>query len=799
MSRVCTFSVAFGVSVFMAWPALGADFFFDPISASGSHTIAGNLITLDGGGQTVTLELRMDAWDPVPDVGVCGDLSLCSIGAQDCAVGACVGSNGLLNTYQARIDGSGYGGVLSPVPMPGNQLIDVNHPDFVFSGLTAIPAVDTSSDNWAYGALLLFSSDSIPYPGVDKYGGTLVIDVPLGAAGEFTIGFFDDLNQTFMEDSTPVAIVPINSTPAVIRVLCALDAECDDGDACTDDTCELDGTCTHAPNYNPAVECCDPVTGGLTVIDDGNECTEDICNPDGSVDHPPAPPGSPCGDPSSTECDLPDTCDGAGVCEPNPTAWGAPCGDPVDTDCTDPDSCDGAGACLANHEVPGTPCGDPDTTDCTDPDSCDANGTCVPNHRPAGTPCGDPSSTDCDNPDECTGGGACSPNPAPNGTPCDDGVFCNVDEACADGTCGGGGPRDCSDGLGCTDDWCNEAATACEHDLLAGFCLITGACRSDGAVNPANDCEECDPVTSTGAWSNRPDGTACDDGLFCNVDEDCLAGSCGGGGARDCEEGVGCTDDACNEATNQCDHTPIDALCPDDGLFCNGDEYCDPATDCDHTGSPCGGPCDEVNDTCSCDAPFVEDVASRYMKISPMPADSTAPMALVVTADITCPTGDPIPMYVTAPIEFDLEFHGPFANLGILSTDPADAVYLTPAEWGELYVTGEFFTPETTYVVVADCGSPGSPGFSDPGVGTPFTRKWADLDDSGVVTFFDILTVVQTFQGIYALASKDESDLLGNTGTLCLPNQMINFVDIIAAVEAFQGVSFENRCDDSCP
>lgn len=40
---------------------------------------------------------------------------------------------------------------------------------------------------------------------------------------------------------------------------------------------------------------------------------------------------------------------------------------------------------------------------------------------------------------------------------------------------------------------------------------------------------------------------------------------------RDCDDGVDCTDDRCE--AGRCVQTPLDALC-DDGLFCNGQEQC---------------------------------------------------------------------------------------------------------------------------------------------------------------------------------------------------------------------------------
>jgi len=45
-----------------------------------------------------------------------------------------------------------------------------------------------------------------------------------------------------------------------------------------------------------------------------------------------------------------------------------------------------------------------------------------------------------------------------------------------------------------------------------------------------------------------------------------------------------------------------DSDCPDDTLWCNGDEFCNAACECDHTGDPCDPlPCNEDDDTCGGD------------------------------------------------------------------------------------------------------------------------------------------------------------------------------------------------------
>ncbi|MEE8523783.1 MAG: hypothetical protein V3T72_07605 [Thermoanaerobaculia bacterium] len=108
----------------------------------------------------------------------------------------------------------------------------------------------------------------------------------------------------------------------------------------------------------------------------------------------------------------------------------------------------------------------------------------------------------------------------------------------------------------------------------------------------------------------------CADGLFCNGTETCVAGSCQAGTPVDCDDGVSCTADSCNEATDACDNVPNDGVC-DNGLFCDGAETCDPLLDC-QLGTPVDcddavactvDSCDEVGDTCdnAPDDPFCDD------------------------------------------------------------------------------------------------------------------------------------------------------------------------------------------------
>lgn len=119
--------------------------------------------------------------------------------------------------------------------------------------------------------------------------------------------------------------------------------------------------------------------------------------------------------------------------------------------------------------------------------------------------------------------------------PCDDGLWCNGQETCHGvGGCSAGTPPDCSDGVGCTLDYCDDFSDTCGN-LAADY--------------------------------------NCDDNLWCNGAETCDKTLDCQAGTPPCEDTVDCTDNMCNEGTDRCYYIENDDYC-DDGLYCNGEETC---------------------------------------------------------------------------------------------------------------------------------------------------------------------------------------------------------------------------------
>jgi uncharacterized repeat protein (TIGR01451 family) len=235
---------------------------------------------------------------------------------------------------------------------------------------------------------------------------------------------------------------------------CQSNADCDDHNPCTDDTCQNPGTttaaCVHVNNTAPCSDgnACtrnDACQGGVCTGSNPVVCTPSdrchlagTCNPEtGACSNPSAPNGTACSD--GNACTGPDTCSG-GECVGGPNVCG--CQSNADCDdrnpCTD-DACQNPGtptavcvhvnntapcsdgnACTRNDACQGGVCTGSTPVVCTPSDQCHVAGTCIPET------------------------GACSNPPAPNGVACNDGNACTRNDACQAGVCTGSADPACT-------------------------------------------------------------------------------------------------------------------------------------------------------------------------------------------------------------------------------------------------------------------------------------------------------------------------------------------------------------------
>jgi hypothetical protein len=376
---------------------------------------------------------------------------------------------------------------------------------------------------------------------------------------------------------------------------------CSDGNLCTTgDSCQA-GACQGAPvvctdpdaNVCTGVPSCDPADGvckmgAAPICDDGNACTADTCEPTAGCEHTPLS-GTTCSD--GNACTSLDTCV-LGTCVGTPVV------------CTDLNACNGVETCNpATGCVAGTPVNCDDNNPCT-ADSCDAvTGAC--SHVPlTGVACNDNSA--CTSGDTCQLG-ICKGTPIV----CDDNNACNGLESCDPSSgCVAGTPLDCDDGNTCTNDSC-DAVQGCVNAPLpngtvcndSDLCTVNDTCQSgictglakcdDG--NACNGVETCNPLNGACGAGTSPN---CDDGNACTDDSCQPAVGCVNSPNTDpCNDGNACTTgDVCTNGT--CQGAPL--TCGDNNV-CNGVETCDPAIGCLTGAAP---NCDD-GDSCtadSCDA-----------------------------------------------------------------------------------------------------------------------------------------------------------------------------------------------------
>ena len=423
---------------------------------------------------------------------------------------------------------------------------------------------------------------------------------------------------------------------------CCSDADCDDENDCTADTCDV-GTleCTHASV--PDGEACDADASGCTVDD---ACQAGQCVPGEAAECPAAP--TPCllmvCVPSGAEtfgcspqpgeagvicddgnpCTAGDLCGDAGNCIPGPIEVPDCCA--ADEDCDDTNPCTGDVCTLASGACQNIPLADGDGCD-ADGDGCTVGDTCLGSVCLAGDPPACPDDADpCTKP-ACVSNGAesftCGLAPAAPETPCDDVDPCTVVDQCgADGVCAGvtvpeccTKNADCDDANPCTTDLCDgtkatcvfapgAAGTGCSDgsgcttgDTCAGGVCLPGTpvacpgggdgCLSTICVSTSEDTHACETL---------PDQTKCNDGNPCTVQVCQASGECLVTSTLDCDDKNPCTTGSCDGAGG-CTQAFNNAPC-DDGVACTQSDTCLLGS-CSGVGYQCfdGNVC--TNDVCT--------------------------------------------------------------------------------------------------------------------------------------------------------------------------------------------------------
>ncbi|MBM4345513.1 MAG: hypothetical protein FJ100_19245, partial [Deltaproteobacteria bacterium] len=366
---------------------------------------------------------------------------------------------------------------------------------------------------------------------------------------------------------------------------------CNDGNPCTDDSCDPKTGCVFKQN---SVPCSDGnactigdvcknaacVPGPAQVCNDNNPCTSDSCA-SGSCTF--AHNALGCDD--GNACSGSDACS-AGVCK----GVAVNCND--NNPCTN-DACDPKAGC--QNAANTIACNDGNA--CTSGDVC-GGGACKGTAVSPAQLCddGNPCTTEgCDPKTGCT--------KANNSASCDDGNPCTSGDVCAAGACKAG-----TNTCGCaadTDCASQEDGNLCNGTLFCDKSALPYKCN----VNPKTvvQCDTsadsfcsknaCDTKAGKCGYQPANEAKPCDaDGSVCTGGDACAGGVCKAGAAQTCNDNNPCTTDSCTTSTGQCAYAPNTLPC-DDGNACSQNDACASGT-CKGTALNCNDNNVCTNDSC---------------------------------------------------------------------------------------------------------------------------------------------------------------------------------------------------------
>jgi hypothetical protein len=260
-----------------------------------------------------------------------------------------------------------------------------------------------------------------------------------GTTGAMPDGGASDADASDGATDGSTADAPANDAPTG----CTANAECNDLNPCTDDTCDVGtGVCQHSSNTNgcddgnpcTAVDQCSAgqcVGSGAPDCDDHSACTTDSCDQGTGCVHA----AVVCNDSSSC---TDDSCDPSSGCkfEDNGSCVVTP---------PDAGSDAGQGGAGAGGAGGGGTGGTGSTPGCTSNAECDDNNQCTNDvcnggtcsHADITSTCNDGNGCTVDSCNPQTG---CAHTAADDGTSCDDPFSCTMLDSCVAGVCVGGIP-----------------------------------------------------------------------------------------------------------------------------------------------------------------------------------------------------------------------------------------------------------------------------------------------------------------------------------------------------------------------
>ena len=362
-----------------------------------------------------------------------------------------------------------------------------------------------------------------------------------------------------------------------------------------------DGTgCNYGSNCSQSASCVSgvcTVTSTVPCVAPGPCWFPGTCNlTTGSCEYQTKPFSTGCND--GLMCTYNDACDNFGNCIG------------LDVECQPLDQCHDAGVCDSNTGI----CSNPPSIDgtlCSDNNACTQNDTCLSGK------CKSSYNTTCPTPGTCYVQGICNPtngvcsNPqAANGTNCVDNDLCSLTSVCETGVCKGTSFVSCPipDPSGCQISiLCNSSSGVCEYlnKTDGASCSDENACTHGdscqkgvciGINTPCSSADQCHLAgtcnTATGVCSypQKANGTVCDDGNSCTLNDACQIGICSSSVSVICS-----ASDQCH-VVGICDPTTGDCSNP----IANNGTQCSDGNACTQTDACFGGICFGQNPiTCS--------------------------------------------------------------------------------------------------------------------------------------------------------------------------------------------------------